>query len=616
MEGRKKRPAKPPTAKKAKALKTAKKAGEGSATSLRSTKRKTDGSRPTEAAGAGSRGGESLDDLRRNMMRSIVTEPLLSKTRRHPAGTFDVIISLNELYKGGMDGALAEVEKLAKAWGVSYSSVSNYVFAALSAERIEWLAKLTQTANVTDRRNAIVYRIWEDSDIEASLTRSATTIKADAAQRSFHALGEGIVWAVIDSGIDGTHPHFAAKQTMHGNIDTLNVRAPLEHLDFTPDVEARKAKADSGSASPPDDRSRRGHRSALEDDLGHGSHVAGIIAGHWTVAREQSMRVVGIEVRDETVGSAVDGEVKTISYRESLTSISGVAPLCKLVSLKVIADRNGTEHFKQKQGQGKVSWVLRAIEQVQKWNQHGRRILVHGVNMSIGYSFDPRWFACGQSPICTEVNRLVRSGVVVVVSAGNDGYSSYISGDAKQRFSYNESSITDPGNAELAITVGSTHRDMPHTYGVSYFSSRGPTGDGRRKPDLIAPGERIRSCAAGVERDRYVDADPLGDAPDDAGTTTDDPGTKAHAPEGGGVAVATANAPANGKVLYCEQTGTSMAAPHVSGAAAAFLSVRTEFIGQPERVKALFLGNAIDLGRESRGQGKGLLDLMKVLQAV
>jgi hypothetical protein len=57
--------------------------------------------------------------------------------------------------------------------------------------------------------------------------------------------------------------------------------------------------------------------------------------------------------------------------------------------------------------------------------------------------------------------------------------------------------INDPGNADLAITVGSTHRDMPHVYGVSYFSSKGPTGDGRDKPDLVAPGEKILSAAAG-----------------------------------------------------------------------------------------------------------------------
>ena len=38
---------------------------------------------------------------------------------------------------------------------------------------------------------------------------------------------------------------------------------------------------------------------------------------------------------------------------------------------------------------------------------------------------------------------------------------------------------------------------MPHIYGVSYFSSKGPTGDGRDKPDLVAPGEKIISCGRG-----------------------------------------------------------------------------------------------------------------------
>ena len=64
--------------------------------------------------------------------------------------------------------------------------------------------------------------------------------------------------------------------------------------------------------------------------------------------------------------------------------------------------------------------------------------------------------------------------------------------------------INDPGNAELAITVGSTHRDMPHIYGVSYFSSKGPTGDGRIKPDLVAPGEKIISCAVGDATERQA----------------------------------------------------------------------------------------------------------------
>ena len=59
--------------------------------------------------------------------------------------------------------------------------------------------------------------------------------------------------------------------------------------------------------------------------------------------------------------------------------------------------------------------------------------------------------------------------------------------------SYAAFSITDPGNGDGVITVGATHGYWPHTYGVSFFSSRGPTGDGRLKPDLVAPGERIQS---------------------------------------------------------------------------------------------------------------------------
>jgi hypothetical protein len=97
-----------------------------------------------------------------------------------------------------------------------------------------------------------------------------------------------------------------------------------------------------------------------------------------------------------------------------------------------------------------------------------------------------------QSPLCVEVERLIKSGVVVVVAAGNTGYG-YVQAQGKPTAATAglDLTINDPGNADLAITVGSTHRDMPHIYGVSYFSSKGPTGDGRMKPDLVAPGERL-----------------------------------------------------------------------------------------------------------------------------
>ena len=126
-------------------------------------------------------------------------------------------------------------------------------------------------------------------------------------------------------------------------------------------------------------------------------------------------------------------------------------------------------------------------------------------------------------------------------------------------------SITDPGNAEAAITVGSTHKISPYGYGVSYFSSRGPTGDGRAKPDILAPGEKILSAL---------------------------PGNR-----------------------YGEMDGTSMAAPHVSGAAAILLARYPELVGRPALVKQILCKTAVDLGRERAFQGAGLVDVLHALQA-
>src|SRR5215216_1146466 len=87
----------------------------------------------------------------------------------------------------------------------------------------------------------------------------------------------------------------------------------------------------------------------------------------------------------------------------------------------------------------------------------------------------------------------------VVAAAGNAGFDESQVAPAS---SYRQSSINDPGNAEVVITVGGTHRENPHTYGVSYFSSRGPTGDGRAKPDLVAPGEKVTAPVPGAKSAR------------------------------------------------------------------------------------------------------------------
>ncbi len=534
----------------------------------------------TQPAAALTGGGQKQqrEEIKLDMMRSIVTEPLLSQVtaainiEKNPDKRFDIIISLNELFPNGVDGAMRWVTQRAADWKINYYELAPYLFACLTAGQILSLAQEARALTAQyGRSGSVVYRIWEDQAISTTLTRSLITVKADAAQRAFQAFGEGIVWAVVDSGIQADHPHFKTTQPQFLSDDVLR---PVVHRDFTPDGRITHAPA-----APPDPNALPvSDPTALLDRFGHGTHVAGIIAGCWTSSDPKGEAVVGTEMRDELTDKPLPQRV------EVLTSISGVAPKAKLLSLKVIADITGPDSAKQTPGQGKVSWVLMAIDQIQKWNQYGKRILVHGANMSLGYDFDPRWFACGQSPLCVEVDRLVRSGVSVVVSAGNGGYTSVVTASNQIQSRYTDLSITDPGNSDLAVTVGSTHREKPHTYGVSYFSSRGPTGDGRVKPDLLAPGERIISCAAGLEKLKYRSQDAAGKDLSD--------------------------------VLYCEQTGTSMAAPHVSGAIAAFLSVRSEFIGEPSKVKEIFTSNAIDLRREPNFQGAGLMDLMKVLQAV
>ncbi|MEP6675560.1 MAG: S8 family peptidase [Ferruginibacter sp.] len=410
-----------------------------------------------------------------------------------------------------------------------------YVFAALTGEMIRALVRLDKADDDPDPTKPVttrsIYRIWPDFKVKAFITKSISTVKVDAARHSFSALGEGIVWAVIDSGIDKTHPHFTS-------------------LDTVLDIYSKDFTALGGNAGDP-----------FNDDFGHGTHVAGILAGQLEVDKDKGFNTM-VRQRDE------EGNVEYQAKKE--TFISGMAPKCKLASLKVL-DENGN---------GLASNLIVAIEYIQDLNGYGRDLKIHGVNMSLGYDFDPEWFACGQSPLCVEVDRLVKSGVVVVVAAGNTGYG-YVKSSARNVVTSGLMlSINDPGNAELAITVGSTHRDMPHTYGVSYFSSKGPTGDGRKKPDLLAPGEKIISCAAGIKK-----------------------------------RTAEENA-ANTDCLYIEDSGTSMAAPHVSGVIAAFLSIRKEYKGKPEQVKEIFLSTATDLKRDPYFQGHGLIDLMRAIQSV
>ncbi len=340
-----------------------------------------------------------------------------------------------------------------------------------------------------------VYAVWRSSRKRKLTSRSLRVLKADAAQASFGASGEGITWAVLDTGIRADHPHFR-DGTIQQVWDCTKPGRP---------VEVQNAR----------------------DPDGHGTHVAGIIAGR----------------------APDDGK----------SGERGLAPRAKLVVYKVLDD----------QGEGEDAWIIKALDHIAERNEsHSEGLAIHGLNLSLGGPFDATVYGCGFSPICMELRRLWRDGMLVVVACGNEGQIAVDTPDGAYDL-FTTLSIGDPANLEDCIAVGSVNADKPHLYGVSSFSSRGPTADGRPKPDVVAPGERISSCNS-----RYR---------------------------------------ANGTELYYPESGTSMAAPHVSGLLAAFLSVRGEFRGRPDEVKKILLSSCTDIGRDGYHQGKGLPNLMQML---
>jgi subtilisin family serine protease len=479
------------------------------------------------------------EELNHVLTQSVISRPLLDQMRHAgPSEEFDVVIDVNLAAGTARTDTLRRVSGLVSDLrdGHEPQVIEQYVFARMSRSQIEQMVAVDLGTDESvrgdvgrERRERSIHRVWPDFPVRALLDHSVPTIKADAARAAFSAAGRGIMWGVIDSGI-AQHPHFASHHNLEIDDPTIT------HQDFITEKTGDEA---------------------LVDEFGHGTHVAGIIAGEQAAGTTASAAV-----HERTSQDSLE-----VKHRD-VVGLRGVAPECKLLSLRVLDETGG----------GPMRRIIAALSYVNKVNDYGRNIRVQGVNMSLGYDFDPEWFACGQSPLCKEVDRLVATGVVVVVAAGNSGWVQ-VGFQSRAMSMSMDLTINDPGNAERAITVGATHGQAPHTYGVSFFSSRGPTGDGRLKPDLVAPGERIVSCATGK-----------------SGRLAGDPNAN--------------------PTEYVEMTGTSQAAPHVSGAAAAFLSIRPEFIGQPDRIKQLFMDTATDLGRSRTFQGAGLIDLMRAIQAI
>jgi serine protease AprX len=423
----------------------------------------------------------------------------------------------------------------------------------------------------------LVWQVSMNRTATPALAKSIPAVKADAAAHLFKVDTSGIAWAILDSGIDGKHPAFATKDRksirIKRSFDFREFRRIVSLSNASPGIRKRnldevlRLEGLKIRVLGDDDESRaRAEKVCKEADEAlrelaedakrgtasiHWDLVEKLVEIHPTTppASSHGTHVAGIVGASQDAVEALPGAKKTNDVQD------GMCPDINLYDFRVLGPALIDTEFA----------IIGVLQFIRYLNDRDNFFTIHGANLSLSIPHDVRNFACGRTPICNECERLVDSGVVVVAAAGNHGYKSFETKEGAYE-SYAAFSITDPGNADGVITVGATHRNWPHTYGVSFFSSRGPTGDGRLKPDLVAPGERIRA--------------PLPD----------------------------------GK--WGDLDGTSMAAPHVSGAAAMLMARYSELIGQPRRIKRILCDTATDLGRERSFQGRGMLDVLRAFQSI
>ncbi|PRY41523.1 S8 family serine peptidase [Umezawaea tangerina] len=304
-------------------------------------------------------------------------------------------------------------------------------------------------------------KVWLDGKKKLSAQPGVTRIGAPGAWQA-GLTGTGVKVAVLDTGVDESHP----------------------------DLVGRIAATANFSSQP-----------SVDDTVGHGTHVASIIAGS---------------------GAGLGGKY------------TGVAPDAALLIGKVCESTYCQDS---------------AILEGMRWAvDQGADI----VNMSLGAPSD----SPGTDPIEQAVDALsASSGALFVIAAGNSGPG--------------ETTLGSPGSADAALTVGA----VDAADAIAPFSSRGPRiADNAIKPDITAPGVDIAAAKA---------------ANGTIGTPVADPG-------------------------YVAMSGTSMATPHVAGAAALLAQRHPDWTGS--RLKSALVGSAEPTaGLSVFAQGSGRVDVTRAL---
>ncbi|MGH9797746.1 MAG: S8 family serine peptidase [Candidatus Polarisedimenticolia bacterium] len=353
-----------------------------------------------------------------------------------------------------------------------------------------------------------VLRVSLDNEVKAHMDVAARAVGVNLLSQTFGSLagsldGRGVGVAVIDTG----------------SWNHEDLKAPSSRL----------VRVEVSSST-----------NTVNDQYGHGTHVAGIIGG----------------------SGSMSGDL--LSYR----NFAGLAPGATLVAIRAL----------DAEGNGYTSDIMAAVDwAIANRAQYNIRV----INMSLGH---PVYESYATDPLCRAARAAHDAGILVVVSAGNDGAVGSGFG-----------TITSPGNEPTAVTVGAM--DDRNTADrsddvLAWYSSRGPSlVDHVVKPDLVAPGSRIVSLRA---TGSYLD-------------------TNYHAFTLKLSEYRLANGSLNQDGYYYELSGTSMAAPMVAGTAA--LMFQKEPGLNPDTVKARLMASAIKDTKLIFETGAGYLDIPGALSA-
>lgn len=255
----------------------------------------------------------------------------------------------------------------------------------------------------------VVY-ISKDRTVTPFLNNAAAAVNAPAAWKSGYT-GAGIGVALIDSGVNN-HP------------DLQTGILPLSRVVYNQSFV-------SGNSS-------------ASDQYGHGTHIAGSIAGN---------------------GLSSSGPVYSKTFM-------GIAPSADVVNLRVL-DQNGSATDSEV-----IAAINQAISLKSKYN-------IRVMNLSLGRAVFESYKL---DPLCQAVEKAWKSGIVVVVAAGNNGRYQPTDG---------YSTVTAPGNDPYVITVGAMKPMGTPTRTddlIASYSSKGPTViDHVVKPDIVAPGNLLVS---------------------------------------------------------------------------------------------------------------------------